>query len=339
MGVNIRDLIQAKSITLSALSGKIIGIDGYNVLYQFLSRIRRSETGEPLRDSRGRVTSHLSGLFYRTSNLVESGIKPLFVWDGTPPKLKEPTLVHRKEMRKKAEKKWAKARAEGKRAMVYAQAASKLTDEMVRESTQLLDYMGIPSIHAPSEGEAQLASMALEKDIWASASQDWDSLLFNSSRLVRNLSISGRRKLPRKRVFIEVKPELVELTTVLNSLEITREQLIIIGILIGTDYNPGVKGIGPKTALRLVKKFENLDDIVANVKWTAKVEAREVLNFFLNPPITKNYELKWTEPNTDKLVEFMVIDHDFSRKRVEKVATTLKNNFVLRRRSLESYFG
>lgn len=338
MGVNIKDLIQAKAITLSALSGKVIGIDGYNVLYQFLSRIRRSETGEPLRDSRGRVTSHLSGLFYRTSNLVEAGIKSLFVWDGTPPKLKEPTLAHRKEMRKKAERKWAKARAEGKRAMVYAQAASKLTTEMVQESIQLLDYMGIPSVHAPSEGEAQLAMMALEKDIWASASQDWDSLLFNSSRLVRNLSISGRRKLPRKRVFIEVKPELVELTTVLNSLEITREQLIIIGILIGTDYNPGVKGIGPKTALRLVKKFENLDDIVANVKWTAKVEAREVLNFFLNPPITKNYELKWTEPNIDKLVEFMVIDHNFSRKRVEKVATTLMNNFNPRRRSLESYF-
>jgi flap endonuclease-1 len=339
MGVNIKDLIRTKSITLSALSGKIIGIDGYNVLYQFLSRIRRSETGEPLRDVQGRVTSHLSGLFYRTSNFVKAGIKPLFVWDGKPPKLKEQTLVARKEIRKKAEKKWIEAVAKGKEAMVYAQAASKLTAEMVQESIQLLDYMGIPSVQAPSEGEAQLAMMVLEKDIWASASQDWDSLLFHSSRLVRNLSISGRRKLPRKRIFVEVKPEIVELSAVLNSLEITHEQLIIIGILIGTDYNSGVKGIGPKTALRLVKKHRNLDNILANVEWIEKVDPFEVLQFFLNPPSTKNYELKWEAPNIDKLIELMVFDHDFSRKRVEKVAKTLKNNFVPRSRSLESFFG
>jgi flap endonuclease-1 len=339
MGVNIKNLIQSRTITLSALSGKIIGIDGHNVLYQFLSRIRRGKTGEPLRDSRGQVTSHLSGLFYRTSNLVQAGIKPLFVWDGVPPKLKEATLVYRKKIRAQAKKKWAKAVADGKRAMVYAQAASKLTPSMVQDAIQLLDYMGIPSVQAPSEGEAQLAVMALENDIWASASQDWDSLLFNSSRLIRNLSISGRRKLPRKPVYVEVKPEIVELATVLNSLKITREQLIIIGILIGTDYNPGVKGIGPKTALRLVKKHQTLDNILAQVKWTANVNAHEVLHFFLNPPITRNYKLKWTEPNIEKLVEFMVLDHDFSRQRVEKVATTLKTNLIQRDRSLESYFG
>jgi len=120
--------------------------------------------------------------------------------------------------------------------------------------------MGIPSVQAPSEGEAQLAVMAAAGDIWAGASQDWDSLLFNSPRLVRNLSITGRRKLPQKNVYVEIKPELVELEKMLNSLGITREQLIMIGLLVGTDYNQGVEGIGPKTALRLVKEHKSVSN-------------------------------------------------------------------------------
>lgn len=339
MGVNIGGLVEAKEVKLTDLAGRVIGLDGHNVAYQFLARIRQSGTGESLRDREGRVTSHLSGILYRTSNLVESGIKPLFVWDGRPPKLKEKTIRERRAIREEAEKRWVEALKRGEEAMVYAQAASRLTPDMVEEAIQLLKYMGIPSIQAPSEGEAQLAVMARKGDIWAGASQDWDSLLFDSPRLVRNLSITGQRKLPKKNVYVEIKPEVVDLEKVLSSLEITREQLIIIGMLVGTDYNPGVEGVGPKTALRLVKEHKTLDRVIANVKWEADVEADKILDFFLNPPATNAYEVKWKEPDAARLVELMVEEHDFSRSRVEKVAKTLQENLLTaKEKSLEDFF-
>ncbi len=342
MGVNIGGLVEAKEVKLSDLAGRVIGIDGYNAVYQFLARIRQQGTGDTLMDGKDRITSHLAGLLYRTSNLVEAGVRPVFVWDGKPPKLKEKTLRERQAVREKAAAKWAEAKARGaeKEALMYAQASSRLTREMVEESILLLDYMGIPSVRAPSEGEAQLAAMASRGEVWAGASQDWDSLLFNSPRLVRNLSISGQRKIPRKNVYVEVKPELVELSRVLASLEISREQLIIIGILVGTDFNSGVKGVGPKTALRLVKEHKTLEAVLENVKWEVDVDAMEVFKFFLDPPARDDYELRWKEPDEGKLVEFMVEEHDFSRERVEKVAKTLRESLQKKReKTLESFFG
>ena len=340
MGVNIGGLVEAREVKLTDLSGRVIGLDGHNVAYQFLAKIRKSGTGESLIDKKGRVTSHLSGILYRTSNLVETGIKPLFVWDGKPPTLKERTIRERRTIREEAGKRWVEALKRGEEAIVYAQAASKLTPEMIMEAIKLLDYMGIPSVQAPSEGEAQLAVMVGKGDIWAGASQDWDNILFGSPRLVRNLSITGQRKIPKKNVYVDVKPEIVELDNVLSSLEITRDQLIIVGILVGTDYNPGVKGIGPKTALRLVKEHKTLDRVLANVKWESDVNAEKVFNFFLDPPATKAYEVRWKEPNTDKIVELMVEEHDFSRSRVEKVMKSLRGSFLTNKeKSLEDFFS
>lgn len=340
MGVQISDLIIKKEISLPEISGRIIGIDGYNVSYQFLTRIRKKGTGKLLQDDKGRITSHLTGIFYRISNFVEAGIKPVFIWDGEPPRLKSKTIMKRNIIRAKAKKRWMKALERGEDAMTFAQSSSKLTLQMVEESIQLLNYMGIPSIRAPSEGEAQLAMMAMEGDIWASASQDWDSLLFNSPRLIRNLSITGRRKLPKKQEYINIKPEIVELEKVLQNLGITREQLITIGILIGTDYNIGIKGVGPKTALRLIKKYKTNKRILQNVKWNAEVDFEEVFNFFLNPPVIKDYEIKWKEPNSEKLLEFMVEEHNFSRKRVENVINILEKKISVPKttRTLEDFF-
>lgn len=340
MGVQISDLILKKEISLPEISGRIIGIDGYNVSYQFLARIRQKGTGKLLRDNKGRITSHLTGIFYRISNFVKMGIKPVFIWDGQPPELKKKTIMKRNMTRVKAKERWIKALERGEDAMTFAQSSSKLTLKMVEESIQLLEYMGIPSIRAPSEGEAQLALMAEEGDIWASASQDWDSLLFNSPRLLRNLSITGRRKLPKKQEYITIKPEIVELDKVLQHLGITREQLITIGILVGTDYNVGIKGVGPKTALRLVKKYQTHKQILEQVKWRADVAFEEVFNFFLHPPVKKEYEIKWKEPNPKKLQEFMVEEHNFSRRRVENVLNILEKKMSkpTMNRTLKDYF-
>ncbi|RLG74841.1 MAG: flap endonuclease-1, partial [Thermoprotei archaeon] len=319
MGVNIRELIPQEAIRvvtdLRELRGRIIAIDAYNALYQFLTAIRQPD-GTPLMDSKGRITSHLSGLFYRTINFVEAGIKPVYVFDGKPPELKAKELSERMSLKEEAKKKYEEAVAAGdlEAARRYAQMASKLTTEMVEDAKRLLSAMGIPWVQAPSEGEAQAAYMASKKDVWASASQDYDSLLFGTPRLVRNLTISGRRKLPRKNVYIEIKPEVIELEKVLKALGITREQLIDIAILLGTDYNPeGVKGVGPKTALRLIKTYGSIDRALKALP-DAKfpVPPDKIKELFLKPEVTDSYKLEWGEPKEDEVIGILVKEHDFS---------------------------
>lgn len=328
MGVQISSIIPSKEIELTALSGKKIAVDALNNLFQYLSIIRDRMTGEPLKDSKGRITSHLSGLFYRNSNLIEIGIKPIFVFDGKPPEFKKETLTERENAKKEAEKKWEEALEKGEPAMKYAQASSRMTDEMIESSKELLDYMGIPFMQAPSEGEMQCAFMCKKGDVWASGSQDYDSVLDGSPRLVRNMSVSGRKKLPGKEVYIEVNPELIELKEVLSKLGITQEQLVILGILIGTDYNPtGVKGIGPKTALKLVKEHKTLEKVLENLEWNFDVSAQEIYEFFLNPPLEENYKLEWRKPNKEKLMKFMVDEHDFSQERIGKAIEKLEESY------------
>jgi len=329
MGVNLRSLIPSKEIELADLSGRKIAIDAHNCIYQFLSIIRDRMTGEPLKDSKGRVTSHLSGLLYRTSNLLEAGIRPIFVFDGPEtPEFKKETVEKRKKARKEAKKKWEEALKKGEEAIRYAQAASELKDKMIEDSKELLEAMGIPWLDAKSEGEIQCAYMCKKKDVWASASQDYDSILVGSPRLVRNLSITGRRKLPRKETYIEIKPEIIELGQILSSLGIDQKQLVIIGILVGTDYAPGVKGVGPKTALKLVKEHRTLKKILKKVKWESDVDPEEIYEFFLKPPIKEKYKFEWKKPDREAIIKFMVDEHDFSLERIEKVVEKLHRSFA-----------
>ncbi len=325
MGVDISSLIESREIELLELSGRKIALDAFNVIYQFLSIIRDRMTGEPLRDSNGRVTSHLSGLLYRTSSLVESGIKPVYVFDGKPPEMKQMTISARKERKQEAKEKWKEAVEKGEDAIKYAQATSELTDDMIERSKTLLDCLGIPWVQAPSEGEMQCAFMCKKDDVWASGSQDYDSLLSGSPILIRNLSITGKKKVPNKNQYIQIRPELIELKKVLGDLGINQDQFIILGMLIGTDYSGGVKGIGPKNGLKLVKEHVTLDRIIEHVGWESENSAEEIFDFIKNPPVTEDYRLEWKGPDAERLIEFMVEEHDFSRNRVDKVLERLEN--------------
>lgn len=326
MGVQISGIIPRTEIELEDLAGRKIAIDAYNTLFQFLSIIRQRDTGEPLRDSKGRITSHLSGLFYRTIKLMNAGIKPIYVYDGEPPSFKKKTIEVREETREEARKKWEEAVKKGKKEdiMVYAQGALKVSDEMIDESKKLLEAMGIPWVQALSEGEAQCAFICKQKDSDYAGSQDYDALLFASPHLVRNLSITGRRKLPRQEAYIEIKPEVIELEKVLSELQITQGQLIILGMLVGTDYNPeGIKGIGPKSALKIVKENKTLDKVLEKVEWKFDVDPHEIYEFFLNPPVKKDYKIEWKEPDEDKIIKLLVEEHDFSRERIENALNKL----------------
>ena len=322
LGVQLGDLISKRKVSLSDLSGKSVAIDAYNALYQFLSIIRGVD-GKHLMDKEGRVTSHLSGLLYRTANLVEIGIRPAYVFDGKPPTLKEAEIKRRMKAKEEALVKYEEALRRGKleEARMYAQATAKLKDYMIEDSKRLLSLMGIPWVQAPSEGEAQASYLASKGDVWAASSQDYDSLLFGAPRLVRNITITGRRKLPRKNVYIEVEPEIVELEQVLRELGIDRVQLIFLGILIGTDFNPdGVAGVGPKTALSLVKKYGGIREIIKELRIEEQfpVDPERIVRIFIRPEVTDNYRIQWKMPDVDGIVGFLCGERAFSEVRVRK---------------------
>jgi flap endonuclease-1 len=343
LGVKIGDIIPEEAVeksSLQKLSGKSVALDTYNILYQFIATIRGPD-GRPLMDRRGRITSHLSGLFFRTVNFLEEGLLPVYVFDGRPPELKRKTIERRRELRMEALEEYEKALAakDFEAARRYAQRAASLEAYMVESSADLLKAMGVPYVMAPAEGEAQAAYMASKGSVYASGSQDMDSLLFGSPRLVRNLSIVGRRKLPRRNEYVEVEPEIIHLQKLLESLEITREQLVDIGLLVGTDYSPQVKGVGPKTALKIVKEYGSLEKAVEKGVVEIDFDYNAVRKLFLNPAVTDSYVLEWKPPVEERVYEILVEEFDFSRERVAKALEGLRKAVARKSSSLDAFLS
>ncbi|MHB2037630.1 MAG: flap endonuclease-1 [Nitrososphaerales archaeon] len=341
MGVNLRTIAEPKKIDLEDLRGKKIAIDAFNALYQFLSIIR-GMTGELLRDNKGRVTSHLSGLFYRNMNLLETGIKLVYVFDGVSPKLKSAEIERRREVKVQAGQKYKEAfeKKDYEAAKKYASATSYLDNQMVEESKKLLDLMGIPWIQAPSEGEATAAHLNTTGVVDYAASQDYDSLLFGATKLVRNVTISGKRKLPNRSVRVDVIPETITLSEVLAANSMTREQLIDIGILLGTDFNPdGFPGIGPATALKLIKKYSRIED-VPELNGKVDFDPNEIREIFLHPQVsTKQVDFDQTAPDRSGLSHFLIDEHDFSKERIETALQRLDAQKEKASQSLEKWFS
>ncbi len=333
MGVKINQLVNEvkRSITFENLYNRVIAIDAFNTMYQFLAIIRQRD-GTPLKDYQGNVTSHLSGLFYRTINFIEQNIKPVYVFDGEPSELKFDTIEKRKEVKKEAKEKMIEAQEKGDmiEAKKYAQMTSKLDSDMIEESKKLIDSLGIPIIQAPSEGEAQSAYMVQKGLAWACASQDYDTLLFGADRLIRNFAVKRSKKVKNTTVMLDI--EYISLSKFLKQYEITREQLIEMGLLIGTDFYPGIKGIGQKTALDLIKTHDSLENMISNeVKAAGKTIdinldiVDQVKEIFLHPKIEKDLApLKWKNIEYEKVKEILVEQHNFSNKRVENALDRLR---------------
>jgi flap endonuclease-1 len=324
MGVKFTQIVSGTEIALQDLAGKRVAIDSFNFLYQFLAIIRGAD-GRPLMDSKGRVTSHLSGLFYRTVNLLEAGVKPVYVFDGPPPKLKSLETAKRREVRAEAKIAYEEALEKGEleEARKQAQRAVTLTDEMIADAKKLLAAMGLPAIQAPSEGEALCSQMAKAGDVWCVATQDYDSLLFGAPRLVRNLSISGRRKFG-KGEYVLVNPEMIVLKDALKELGISHDQLIVLAILVGTDYNPGgIRGIGPKKALKLVKEKKGMAEALEGLEWQHEADPREIFEFFKKPPEAE-YTIEFGELDPEKVRKIMVEEHEFSAERIDNGLERLK---------------
>ncbi len=345
MGLQIGSLVPKKEIKFEQLKGKTIAVDSFNILYQFLANIRQLD-GTPLMDKKGRITSHLSGLFYRTTNLMTKGLKLVYVFDGKPSELKKKTKEIREERKKIAREKLERAKTEEQK-FKWARQTLRLTDEMIEESKELLKALGLPVIQAPSEGEAQCAFIVRKKDAYATASQDYDSLLFGSTRLIQNLTLARKRKTPSG-AFISISPEIIELENVLNNLQINHDQLICLGILVGTDFNPhGIKGIGPKRALQLVKQYKQpvlLFNAIDKMAKEGKIpepefDWQEIFELFKKPKIKEDYKIEFKRIDEKKVKQLLCKQHDFSEDRVEsalkKVADYEK---AAKQKDLKSFF-
>jgi len=328
MGTQLKSIITAKNITIEDLSNKKLAVDTFNMLYQFMSSIRQYD-GSLLVDSKGNVTSHLSGLFFRITKLMKHDIKLAFVFDGQPPELKKRERERRKALKKDAQQKYELAVKEQDFELMkkYASRAVMITAEIIEESKELIAALGHPIIQAPSEGEAQAAYVVRKENFFAVLSQDTDALLFGSPRIIKNVSITGRRK--RGAGTEQVHPEIINLQDVLNNLSIDIEQLVVIAMLCGTDFNiGGIIGIGPRKALELVKKHrKDFNGLFEDVNWDNSFDFswRAVYNTIMNMPTTGDYEVKWNSIDTKKVLDIMVNNHDFSKDRIEKSLHDLIN--------------
>lgn len=317
MGILLTPIIVKEPLTLSAMRGRLLAVDGPAELYQFLALIRLRD-GTPLRDSQGRVTSHLAGLFYRVTRLVaDYGLKLVFVFDGKPPERKAAELARRRNLRQRYEEEREEALRTGDLATAYSKATmtSRLTREMVAEARELLRLLGVPTVQAPSEAEAQAAHMAASGAVWAAGTKDYDSLLFGATRLVRFLTISGNEFLPARGTFRPIEPELIDLDRMLHALRITRAQLIDLGILVGTDFNDGVKGIGPKKALKLVQDCDRIEQMPDTIRG-AVGDVDEVRQIYLNPQVTETYDVHFGKPDFAAVIDFLCREREFSKERV-----------------------
>lgn len=284
------------------------------------------------------MTSHLVGLAFRTTRLIaDYSVKPVFVYDGRPPSLKRAEVEKRRELRRKAEDEYRAAVERGDYATAFSKAVmtGKVTADIIADSQRLLDLLGIPWVQAPGEGEAQAAHMARRGSVWAVDSRDYDSLLFGAPRLVRYVTIHGEEYLPSKGKARRLEPEIIELEDLLEHHGLSREQLIDVAILVGTDFNPGIKGVGPKTALKLIKEHGSLENVPDDTFPKLPENFEEIRRLFLEPDVTDDYRTEWGALSEDELYSFLCDERSFSRERVNVVVERMKKFYS--RRSLDSW--
>jgi len=339
LGFDLSPLVVRRQIELDDLRGRSLAVDANNFLYQFLALIRMRD-GRPFTDAHGNVTSHLLGLLMRTTRLMgDYHVRPVFVFDGKPPELKMKTLKARREYRDKARREWEDAvkRQDYSAAWKKAVRMDSLNKAMQDDAKDVLTLLGIPYVQAPEEGEAQAAHMARKGDVWAANSRDYDSVLFGAPRLVRYVTISGQEFLPSKGTSRPLIPELIELEELLKALQVSREQLIDLAILVGTDFNQGIKGVGPKTALKLIKKHGTLENLPSDYQEQLPPETREIRNLFLNPTVTNDYDLKFKGLKEDNLRQFLCAERGFSSDRVDLAVKRMREFYSQEKSSLTSW--
>eukprot|EP00931_Biecheleriopsis_adriatica_P100695 TRINITY_DN75953_c0_g1_i1.p2 TRINITY_DN75953_c0_g1~~TRINITY_DN75953_c0_g1_i1.p2 ORF type:complete len:416 (-),score=124.56 TRINITY_DN75953_c0_g1_i1:123-1307(-) len=324
----------------AAFTGRIVAIDASMCLYQFLIMIRENRSGsyQNLTNEDGQVTSHIIGMLTRTLKLMESGIKPVYVFDGKPPELKLQELEQRREKRKEATANLEAAIEKGDQEQILksAKATVKVTKEQNEETKRLLRLMGLPVVEAPSEAEATCAALCRDGKVYAAATEDADCLTFGTKILIRNLMAAESQK----KQILEVNLE-----NILKQLDVTMDQFIDFCILCGCDYCDTVKGVGPSTAIKLIMQHGNLEKVLESLgpeKMPANFRYEAARMFFKECEAvdTTTCEFEFKEPDFEGLSKFLVEECSFSKERVDKYVERLKNSKSrTKQRPLDMFFG
>ncbi|KAF2426195.1 flap endonuclease 1 [Tothia fuscella] len=320
--------------------GRKVAIDASMSIYSFLIAVRSD--GQQLMSETGETTSHLMGMFYRTLRIVDNGIKPLYVFDGAPPKLKSGELAKRFQRKTEAQEQHEEAKETGTAEDVerFSRRTVRVTREHNAECQKLLKLMGIPYIIAPTEAEAQCATLAKAGKVYAAASEDMDTLTFDAPVLLRHLTFSEQRKEPIQEIHLD---------KVLEGLEMERTQFIDLCILLGCDYVDPIKGVGSQTALKLIREHKTLEGVLEYFATNKKYAVPDDWPFadarllFLEPDVRPAddplCDFKWEAPDIEGLVDYLVKDKGFSEDRVRSGAARLKKNVGTAQQSrLEGFF-
>ncbi|KAJ6117601.1 hypothetical protein N7512_007326 [Penicillium capsulatum] len=317
--------------------GRKVAIPRSMSIYSFLIAVRSE--GQQLMSESGETTSHLMGMFYRTLRMVDNGIKPLYVFDGAPPKLKSGELAKRGARKAEATEAHEEAKETGTAEDIekFSRRTVRVTREHNAECKQLLKLMGIPYIDAPTEAEAQCAGK-----VYAAASEDMDTLCFEAPILLRHLTFSEQRKEPIQEIHLD---------RALEGLGMDRAQFIDLCILLGCDYLEPIPKVGPSTALNLIREHKSLEKVLEHMQKDPKQkyvvpedwpyqDAREL---FSNPDVRDadhpDCDFKWEAPDVEALVQYLVGDKGFSEDRVRNGAARLTKNLKSAQQSrLEGFF-
>jgi len=304
-------------------NGRIVAVDASMFLYQFLVAVRQDGPGGSLTNSSGDVTSHIIGMFYRTIRMRENGLKPVYVFDGKPPKMKSGELKKRREAREKAKAEMEEAKKEdnAEKVVQMERRLTKVTPEHVKQTKRLLELMGIPVVTATCEAEATCAELNKKGLVYGVATEDMDTLCFGAPRLLRGLHYSASRKQPVREFNFE---------KCLEGLELKYEEFVDLCILCKCDYTSSIRGIGPKGALKGIREHKNIEKFIKSL--SEKYTVPEDFNFvgardmFLNPDVTdtKGVSLKWSKPDEEGLIQFLCTESEFSIDRVRKGIERLK---------------
>jgi len=339
MGVKLQQIINAKKVDFQRLAGKIIAVDAPNIIFSLFNFARKNTEdtyNSLILDRTQRPISHLYGLLYRINFYYNKKIFPVFCFDGKVSELKR--IITKDQLKDFLfTQNWYKQAIEnGNKELARQIALSKeyLWQNIIQESKQLLGTLGIPYIESPSSAESQCAYLVKKHFAHFSNSQDYDSLLFGCPHIIQNLSKSMRRKVQGRWTYNRVEPILINLEKNLQQLQISIFQLVDMALMIGTDYFPGIKGIGPKKALHLIKKFKNIEQVARQEKSNYEFDdltheiIKNVRKIFLLPDVIESIEnIHWNYPNRSQVISLLCHEHNLNKERVVKNFDKFKTNY------------
>ncbi|MFB6221150.1 MAG: flap endonuclease-1 [Halolamina sp.] len=276
---DLRDVAVIEDVPFEELSGSVVAVDAHNWLYRYLTTTVKFTDESVYTTDAGEEVANLIGVVQGLPKFFEADMTPVMVFDGGVTELKSAEVERRREQRERAEEKQQAAEEAGEAIeAARLEARTQRLTETIHETTRgLLDRLDVPYIEAPAEGEAQCAHMAESGEVDYAGSEDYDTMTFGSPLTLRQLTSKG-------------SPEVMKLQATLDRHDITYEQLVDVALLMGTDFNEGVSGYGPKTAVRAVKEHGDIWSVM-EAEDVYVENADRVRELFFDPPVTDEYEL------------------------------------------------